>query len=374
MPWRALNRNVGWKWGFILLLWTLVGCSFAAQFYFSSAQFGHPVSWPRALTFALSDWYVFALLSLPALRLARRFPLEPPALWRNITVHLLASGVFSLGYMVLRAWVGQWESAEPMAFSAAFNPLLVKTFHFNVLVYWVVVSLVGGLEYYRKFRERELRAAELEKRLAEAKLQALQMQLNPHFLFNTLNTIAALMHKDVEAADRMIVRLGELLRCALEAADTQEVPLRSELDFLSRYLEIEQTRFGSRLEVSLDVAPDTLDALVPNLILQPIVENAIRHGVQPHATKGRIVLTTRREGEKLRLTVQDNGGGMSAQQPVREGVGLTNTRERLRHLYGEAERLRFQNVPGGGGLAVEIEIPFHSAVSVGQGSSGSKRS
>jgi len=361
MPLRALNRNVWWKWSLILLLWTLVGLSFAAQFYFSSAQFGHPVSWPRAVTFALSDWYVFALLSLPALRLARRFPLEPPVLWRNLSVHLVASGAFSLAYMVLRAWIGQLESDEPLGFAAAFSPLVVKTFHFNVLVYWVVVSLVSGLGYYHKFRERELRAAELEKRLAEARLQALQMQLNPHFLFNTLNAIATLLHRDADAADRMIVRLGELLRLALDTANTQEVTLRHELDFLSRYLEIEQTRFGNRLEVTTDIGPDTLDALVPNLILQPIMENAIRHGIQPHATAGRIALRTRREAGCLRLTVQDNGDGLSAQHPPREGVGLTNTRERLRQLYGPAQHLRFCNAPEGPGLTVEIELPFHRA-------------
>ena len=360
MPLRALNRNGWWKWSLILLLWTLVGFSFAAQFYFSSAQFGHPVKWRRAVTFALADWYVFALLSLPALRLARKFPLEPPALWRNITVHLLASGVFSLGYMVLRAGIGQLESDEPLGFTAAFSPLVVKTFHFNVLVYWVVVSLVSGLGYYHKFRERELRAAELEKRLAEARLQALQMQLNPHFLFNTLNAIATLLHRDADAADRMIVRLGELLRLALDTANTQEVTLRHELDFLSRYLEIEQTRFGSRLEVSMDIGPDTVDALVPNLILQPILENAIRHGIQPRATPGRIALRARREAGRLRLTVEDNGAGLSGQQPSREGVGLTNTRERLRQLYGEAQHLLFREAPNGPGLVVEIELPFHS--------------
>src|SRR5207302_560053 len=144
-------------------------------------------------------------------------------------------------YVVLRTWVGQWQSHA--AFTDVFKPLLVKTWHFNLLIYWVIVAVSHAFDYYRKYRERELRALELEKRLAQAKLQALQMQLNPHFLFNTLHAISSLMHKEVEAADQMITRLSDLLRYALESTDAQEVPLRQELDFLERYLEIEQTRF-----------------------------------------------------------------------------------------------------------------------------------
>ena len=347
------------RWGLVFALWTLVGLSFAAQFYFASAQFGHVVTWRRALTSCLADWYVFAFLSLPALWLVGRFRLEEPDFWPNVTIHLAASGVFSLGCMVLRAWIGKMEMEAPLTFAGVFNPMVVRTFHFNVLVYWLVVGLRTGLGYYRKFRERELRAAELEKRLAEARLRALQMQINPHFLFNTLNAIAALMHKDVEAADRALVRLGELLRMALDSAETQEVTLRRELDFLSRYLEIEQIRFGDRLRIGLDVSPDTLEALVPNLMLQPLVENAIRYGIEPYARPGRILLKARREGPLLRLQVQDSGGGLVSSEPLRERIGLSNTRARLAHLYGESQRLLLRQAPQGG-LEVEIELPFHT--------------
>ena len=360
MPFGSLWKQAGWRWGLMLAVWTLVGLFFAAQFYLASAQFGNPVTWRRALTSSLADWYLFALLSLPALWLARRFPLEEAGFWQNLTVHLMGSGVFAVVYMVLRAWVGTFETAAPITFAAVFNPMVVRTFHFNVLVYWVLVSLDSGLRYYRQFRERELRAAELEKRLAEARLQALQMQLNPHFLFNTLNAISVLMHKEVEAADRMLVRLSELLRLALESSETQEVPLRQELEFLSRYLEIEQTRFGSRLQVTTEVGPDTLEALVPNLVLQPIVENALRHGIQPRSGTGVIRLSARVQDGRLRLRVQDNGGGLPSAKPEREGIGLSNTRARLRQLYGTERALRFEAVPEGG-LAVEIEIPFHTA-------------
>src|SRR6185369_5823230 len=187
--------------------------------------------------------------------------------------------IVSVSYMVVRALIGQWQSnlgGNPASFVEAFKPLLVKTFHFNVLIYWVIISVTHAISYYRQFREREVQTAELERNLTQAKLQTLQMQLNPHFLFNTLHAISALMHKDVDAADRMMTRLSELLRYALESTEAQEVPLEQELAFLKRYLEIEQTRFGKRLEIDMRIDPETLPAYVPNLILQPIVENAIQ--------------------------------------------------------------------------------------------------
>jgi len=271
--------------------------------------------------------------------------------------------VGSLVYMVVRAWVGQAQSGlggQPVSFAETFNPLLVKTFHLNLLIYWVIVSVHHAFGYYRQVQVRELRAVELEKRLAQARLQALQMQLNPHFLFNTLHAISALVHKDVEAADRMIARLSDLLRYALESTDAQEVPLRQELDFLNRYLEIEKTRFGDRLTVRLDIAPETLDALVPNLVLQPLVENAIRHGIEPRAKPGRIDLRARRENGRLKLEVCDNGVGLPSGRIPEEGVGLSNTRARLQQLYGERHLFALGNTAGGG-LTVSVELPFRAA-------------
>ena len=271
--------------------------------------------------------------------------------------------LFSLAYILLRAWVGQaqgWLAGTEKALAESLRPLLVKTWHFNLLIYWVVVSVSHAFDYYRKYQEREVRASELEKHLAQAKLQALQMQLNPHFLFNTLHAISSLMHKDVEAADRMIARLSELLRAALESTDTQEVTLQEELDFLGRYLEIEQTRFGNRLTVRMAIAPETRCAQVPNLVLQPLVENAIRHGIEPHAKPGEIELRARRDDGRLVLQVQDNGAGLPAHRPPEEGVGLSNTRARLQQLYGHAHQLEFSNVPEGG-LLVSVTIPWRLA-------------
>ena len=207
---------------------------------------------------------------------------------------------------------------------------------------------------------RELRAVELEKSLVQARLQTLQMQLNPHFLFNSLHSISSLMHKDVEAADDMIVRLSDLLRAALDSSDTQEVTLREELKFLQRYLEIEKIRFGNRLTVTTEVAADTLDAQVPNLILQPLVENAIRHGIEPHAKAGRIELRAKLADGKLTLDVIDNGSGLKNSGATKEGVGLTNTRARLRTLYGDAHRFELSNAPTGG-LQARIIIPFRKS-------------
>ncbi len=355
-------RNRPLRWALVFLFWTLIGLSFASQFYLASYKAGRPVTWGQAVGWSLGDWYVWAVMSLPIVQLARRFRFDDMKWGRNVAVHLAASAICSLGYMALRAGVGQAQSrwgGTPVTFAEAFNPLLVKTFHFNLLIYWVIVSVSHAFDYYRQMQERELRAAELEKRLAQARLQTLQMQLNPHFLFNSLHAISALVHKDADLADQMITRLGDLLRYALESTDAQEVPLRQELDFLRRYLEIEQTRFGDRLAVRLDIAPGTLDALVPNLLLQPLVENAIRHGIEPRAKPGRIELRSRHESGQLKLEVRDNGVGLSPGRELREGVGLSNTRARLRQLYGERHRLALSEEPGGG-LAVCLELPFRA--------------
>ena len=358
----VLIRNRPLRWALVFLFWTLIGLSFASQFYLACYKAGRPVTWGQAVGWSLGDWYVWAVMSLPIVQLARRFRFDDVKWGRNVAIHLAASAICSLGYMALRAGVGQVQSrwgGTPVSFAETFSPLLFKTFHFNLLIYWVIVSVSHAFDYYRQMQERELRAAELEKRLAQARLQTLQMQLNPHFLFNSLHAISALVHKDADLADQMITRLSDLLRYALEVTDAQEVPLRQELDFLRRYLEIEQTRFGDRLAVRLEIAPETLDALVPNLLLQPLVENAIRHGIEPRAKPGQIELRSRCEGGQLKLEVRDNGVGLSPGRKLEEGVGLSNTRARLKQLYGDRHRFALSEGPGGG-LAVCLELPFHA--------------
>jgi LytS/YehU family sensor histidine kinase len=219
----------------------------------------------------------------------------------------------------------------------------------------VVVSISHTASYYTQYQDHAIQSAELEKRLTESRLQALQMQLNPHFLFNTLHAISSLMHKDVEAADRMIARLSDLLRYALESTDEQEVTLEQEIQFLDRYLEIEQTRFGTRLQVVKKVDPETLQVLVPNLILQPIIENAIRHGIEPHARTGIIEISTRQENGQLVMQVRDNGSGLNPARPHREGVGLANSRARLEQLHPGRHRFEFTS---NNGLLVTVAVPW----------------
>jgi two-component system, LytTR family, sensor kinase len=228
------------------------------------------------------------------------------------------------------------------------------------MTYLFLVGLAHALAYRRESEQRALDTAQLETRLMEAQLQALQRQLHPHFLFNTLNTIAGLIRSDVEAADRMIDHLGDLLRMTLHTSSTQEVALTEELEVLRKYLAIEQTRFGSRLKVSLHIQSETLDAKVPNLLLQPLVENAIRHGIAPNARPGWIAIHASRTGDKLTIEIRDSGNGLPPERlmALNRGVGLDNTRARLERLYRSEYRFAFANVPGG--FSVTVSIPFRA--------------
>jgi len=354
-PGRALFRIAG-----IGAFWTLVGLAFASQFYLSSTMLGRAVTWSQAIGYSLGDWYVWAILSIPVLWLARRYPPEGPQPWRTAAIHLGAALVCSLVYVLLRSLVGVVHSRvldEPVTFAEVFQPLLVKTYPFNLLVYGVIVTISHAIDYYRKYHERTVHALELEKHLTEARLQSLLRQLKPHFLFNTLNGIASLMHSDVNAADKMLVRLGELLRLTMHHPGQPLTKLRDEIAFIEKYLEIERIRFRDRLTVGITAAPDTLEADVPSLIIQPLVENAIRHGLEPQTRPGRITVESRRDGEKLLLLVRDNGGGMPPGGFTREGIGLANTRERLRELYGDRHRFELANHPEGG-LEVRLLIPL----------------
>jgi LytS/YehU family sensor histidine kinase len=233
----------------------------------------------------------------------------------------------------------------------------------DILIYLVTMSACVAFAHSRKSRERERRAIELEAHLARAKLQALRMQINPHFLFNTLNAISTLVHTSPHTADEMITDLSELFRASLESSDDQEISLSRELELLQRYLAIEQLRFGQRLQVEQNIDPEILDAFVPTLILQPIVENAIRHGIESQADVGRIAVNARRDCNQIKLSVSDNGKkpfDAAIMANKRPGIGLANTQARLQQLYGEEQSF---SVGDGelGGWTVEIKIPFRSA-------------
>jgi two-component system LytT family sensor kinase len=353
------------KWGLIAAAWTLFGLFFASEAILGRIYDGRPMRLGATLSAWLACAYLWLCLTPLVLRLARRFPLERKGWPRSALVHLAASFIFALLQLGAYTLVGLLVSADSgkPSFFAAFRSLFITNFHFDILTYWAIIGLSHVVAYYRKYRERELRAAQLETRLAHAELDALRMQLHPHFLFNTLNSISVLMTEDVKAARRMLTRLGDLLRASLENSGVNEVTLKEELEFLESYLEIEQTRFHDRLTVRMEVDPATLDARVPHLILQPLVENAIRHGIAPRAAAGLVEIRAMRRNGMVQLEVRDNGAGLGAARPesLMKGIGLANTRARLEQLYGASHSFELKDGDGHSGLTVTIAIPFHKS-------------
>ena len=358
------NTRAG-KWIAVWLVWTLFALFFTSQFALQSEFLGKPVPFFQVLMWQLVSGYVWFALSPLIVYLARRFPFEKGS-WKvaipfhivtGLVVALFQQGIDALilprlGYPPGAAFATFWEAYK---FFVSFN------LHLSLQIYWAVVGVWSAYNYYRKYRERELQTSKLEARLAQSRLQVLKMQLHPHFLFNALNAISELIHRDPDAADRMLTDLSDLLRMSFENLEVQEVSLKQELEFLHKYIEIEQMRFHDRLVVEMQIAPETLDATVPNMILQPIVENAIKHGISPRASGGRIDIETTRKNGHLEIKVQDNGLGIpfGDTDHLSEGVGLSNTRRRLKHLYGEKHK--FSITPTGGqGVVVGLEIPFRN--------------
>ena len=347
-------------------LWTLLGLVSSAQLYFADQRVtGHPYSWGEALRANLPDWYLWGLLSLVVAGLARRFRVDRANFGRHFVIHLGASLNLALVHLVAAVGVQALLHAaagEPYPFVPRLLDRFTSFYHWDIVIYWAIVGVVHALDYHRDFEERHLHAARLEARLAEARLQALTLQLQPHFLFNTLNAIAELMHEDVAAADLMLGRLAELLRWTLESVHTQEIPLHRELQFVDRYLAIEEARFRDRLRVRVEVAPDVHPALVPSMILLPLLENAVRHGLGAAPGRGEVGIRARRERETLALEVWDDGAGLreGRDSPTgRTGIGLANTRARLEQLYGAAHS--FELVSGRPGLVVRLAIPYREA-------------
>ena len=359
-----VKRGVGWRG--LLICWTLIAVLFTTRNIVQSVSGGQSIRWGPGVLFEIIYWYVWALLTPLIFWFARHFRLERDQRLRSVLA-LLLLGLFIAPLQVsleiainltLASKLFHLPAAEIARRVAGVRRVVLVESFTSFFTYMVVVGAYYAFDYYQKYRERDLRALELEGRLTQAELQNLKMQLHPHFLFNTLNTISVLMTKDTKAANSVLVRLSDLLRMALDNVSTHEVTLKEELDFLARYLEIEQTRFEDRLTVRMKIEPGVLDARVPNLILQPLVENAIRHGVAPLLTPGTIEISARRENGNLRLEVRDNGSGLpNSSQHVREGVGLSNTRARLVQLYAKDHTFEAANAPGGG-LLVTIVIPF----------------
>jgi LytS/YehU family sensor histidine kinase len=306
------------------------------------------------------------LLLLPAvLAFMHRFPIDRRNFVRRVPLHLLVMVAMGATHTLLM-WISRtflhrffgWETYQYGDMRYRFLMEGGK----QAIAYWATYAIVAILAYARRNRERELRAAHLESQLTEARLSALKMQLNPHFLFNTLNMISSHVYDEPRTAEAMIAHLSDFLRATLRLSRSQEVALEQELEFLEAYLAIMKARFEERLVVELDVADEARGALVPHLILQPLVENAITHCMEDHNGQGKIRLATGREGGRLRLVLEDNGPGLSGEagDALGRGVGLSNTAERLRHLYGPDHRLDLANRREGG-LRLVIEIPYRTS-------------
>jgi sensor histidine kinase YesM len=335
--------------------------SYSAGSFSGSFQY----SWRSAL-WDLFSWYLWIPLTPAVVWLGRRFQLDRHHWRRSILVHfhvglLIAFlRVATLMLIYFLAFITPQELAEFSRFLKGAAFLVLSEILIGIVCYGMILASVHALDYYRQYRAEELKASQLQALLAESQLQALKMQLHPHFLFNTLHSISALQLEDISAAQKMTARLGDFLRLTLDNVGAQVVTLKQEMEFLKCYLDIERVRFGPRLSVNFEIAAETLDARVPNLILQPIVENAIRHGIAPQTTPGRIDITARRIDRKLRLEVKDNGPGLGAGQAgsvYKEGLGLANTRARLEQLYGAAYRFELKEAPEGGWV-VTMEFPF----------------
>jgi hypothetical protein len=357
-------RSSGQRWArlaFIMVVWVLVGLFFSSQIYFYFLGTPKEHSLPGALAWQMSAVSIFALSTPLVLLLARRWRVDRQTWRRAVPVHLLAGTAVSAAWAAFHividtSFAGTYASVK----WSSFPRLIFVNIDKELLVYSIIVVISHAADYYQRYREGELRAS-------QAQLQALKMQLHPHFLFNALHSISALVHTDPDAADKMIARLGDFLRLTLESSAAQVVPLRQEIEFLNCYLEIERIRFRDRLTTRIDVAPQVLDCPVPNLILQPIVENAIRHGVSQRAAHGHVEVRAARAGAALRLEVRDNGRGLpegaaAAPAPGTKGggVGLANTRARLQQLYGADYRFELANDPAGGAV-VTLEIPLRGA-------------
>jgi signal transduction histidine kinase len=347
----------------VFVLSTVAGLYFASQLHLAYPEpYSRP--WREALQINLVHYWLWGLLAPLIVLAARRWPFSRSSWLRVLPVHATVSVLLTLVQVVAAHLVLTVLETSPSqgALVGMLGKALRTNFHSSLPTYWMVLAVVHAVDYYAKYRDREVRASQLEARLAEARLAALKRQMNPHFLFNTLNSISSLMYVDPAAADAMLARLSELLRLALDADGEQEVPLARELAMLSRYLEIEKIRFEDRLRVEVDVAPALLDARVPALSLQPLAENAIRHGISRRPEGGTLRVLAARENGHLRVRVEDDGPGLAgAIGESGDGIGLANLRARLQELYGPEQRLDLADRPGGG-TAVEVVIPWRSSV------------
>ena len=358
-------------YGLYFLFWTALGLFLFSQSYTQTVLAKVQIPWWRLLGTWVGGVYLVGLAAPLVLWLGRRYPLEKRYWARRLALHLPVSIVWAVGELAISSAVLTHLNVLPVqvpgTFVGAFIYMMVSSFHNNVFLYWEILAVQAAFGYYRRYREREkealrleLHASELKTQLVRAQLNALKMQLQPHFLFNTLNAIMVLVRQQRgREAEETLARFSDLLRCVLEDVEAQEVTLRRELDCLQLYLSIEQVRFQDRLHIGMSISPEVLEAAVPQMALQPIVENAIRHGIGRRSAAGRIRISAERANEMLRIKVEDDGPGFAPgdSSPGR-GIGLANTRARLQQLHGDKARLETGNGPHGGAV-VTLVLPFH---------------
>lgn len=360
MPTNTIRRQALIKWGLISGCWIFLALLFSGPPLIQAVK-AHRLAagWTDLFAELIFSFFWLALTPL-AIWLSRSYRIEGGKRIQRLIFHLLASvGVLLIQLMLFCIVCIPFGWYSQLTFWNRYLYLILTFYPVNVLFYWGIVILDHAISYYQKFQERELRASQLEAQVAQSQLQVLKMQLHPHFLFNTLNAISALIQDSPDEAEEMVTRLGDLLRMTLENAGRHEVSFKEELEFLQHYLDIEQIRFQDRLKILMTIEPETLDVLVPSLILQPLVENSIRYGVAPRPEGGCIKIKAWRENSTLRLEVEDDGPGLPGRTPLKEGIGLTNTRARVRSLYGDGHGVALGNAAGGG-LTVNLTVPFRT--------------
>jgi sensor histidine kinase YesM len=313
---------------------------------------GRQLPWGLVIVGRLFDWYT-CLIFLPLLYwLVRRLQTIGASWPRTISVLLLASIVVSVAKYAIFLPLQQWISGNDTTTLAG---ILSSNVIIELMIFWAAIAIMYGFEYYRQFKERERVQLQLERRISAMQLEALRAQLHPHFLFNTLNAIATVLHRDPARADKAIVNLAELLRAVMEQRDREEIPLDAELDLAKRYLDIMSLRSGESMSVSWSIAPEARDAVVPYFILQPLLENALEHGFAGRPDDGHLDVSARVENGVLQLAVEDDGAGLGAASIG--GIGLSATSQRLSELYGESARLSLENGSNGGSRVI-VEIPL----------------
>ncbi len=350
-------KNPWIKWPLYFAIWSIIGVGYSLHLFLIKHDSNLENPW-IVLWWGMPDIYIWAVLALFILPVARKFPLGPQRIAHSLLIHLASSVVFAATHLLISVGIDMLIYA---------NPIVERMIYFfrvqfleNMIYYWVLFLLYNAWSYYHKYQDRKITASQLETQLAHAQVQALRMQLNPHFLFNTLNAISALVEDEPKAARTMLARLSDLLRHTLDSGKRHRQSLKEELEFIKLYLNIELVRFSDRLNVDYKIAPETQDLLIPNLMLQPLVENAIVHGIANRVKEGQIVIQSSIQDHQLLLHVWDNGPELKRKTDI--GIGLSNTQQRLQHLYGNAATLELKRENNGTLATLLLPIDTESTI------------